>query len=212
MVRISQPPPRGVLQPVHREMPAGSTLLRVYNPTIYSTEPLTIRYVGPLSRSDHHRSAPPAVLLRAGRRPLYRDPDRGISYAAQAFSCCLVEVFGDTRKIQLRPWLFAIVRPRRALLLLELRDSAAMGAGTTAAIAKIPNRRTTQAWSRWFYDHPADYQTIDGIIAGGAHNDQACVTLFERCQTDLTHDLHVSSHLDRHRRAGCVVIQAQQAW
>jgi hypothetical protein len=26
------------------------------------------------------------------------------------------------------------------------------------------------------------------MLSGGAHNDEACVTLFERCQADLTHD------------------------
>jgi hypothetical protein len=188
MVRISQPPPRGALEPQHAELPPGNALIRVYNPAKYSVGPLTFRSIGPLSRFDHHRTEPPAVCVRARRPALFRDPDRAITYAAQALSCCLAEVFGDRRTIVLRPWMIAVARPRRTLLLLDLRSSGAMGAGTTAAIAKTPNRAATQAWARWFYDHPHNYGPIDGIFSGGAHNDQACVTLFERCQADLTHD------------------------
>jgi hypothetical protein len=154
----------------------------------YSAGPLTFRNIGPLSRFDHHRTKAPAVCVRARRPALFQDPDRATAYAAQALSCCLAEVFGDRRSIVLRPWMIAVARPRRTLVLLDLRGSGAMGAGTTAALTKTANRSVTQAWARWFYEHPHDYGSIDGIVSGGAHNDEACVTLFERCQTDLTHD------------------------
>jgi hypothetical protein len=97
-------------------------------------------------------------------------------------------VFGDRRTIVLDPWMVAIARPVRSLQLLDLRGPGAMGAGTTAALAKIPTRVVTQAWARWFYDHPQDYALVDGILSSGAHNDEACVTLFERCQADVSHD------------------------
>jgi hypothetical protein len=161
--------------------------MRLYNPTKYSALPLTFRVVGPLMRFDHHRTSPPAILLDTAKK-LYNDPDRSISYVAHTLSCCLAEVFGDTRTIRLEPWMLTVLRPQRALELLNLRGLGAMGAGTTAAIAKVGTRSLTQSWARWFYEHDADYLEIDGLISLGAHDDQPCVALFERCQAIMRHD------------------------
>jgi hypothetical protein len=161
--------------------------MRLYDATKYSAMPLTFRLVGPLMRFDHHRTQLPATPLDA-KKQLYHDPERGISYLAHTLSCCLAEVFGDTRTIRLEPWMLAVLRPQRALNLLNLRGRGAMGAGTAAAIAKVGTRSVSQAWSRWFYEHEADYGSVDGLIFLGAHDDQLCIALFERCQAAMCHD------------------------
>jgi hypothetical protein len=187
MVRVSKPPPRGSLRPIYSTLPPDTPLMRLYNPNRYSATPTTFRVVGPRMRFDHHRIEPPATVVDVKKR-LYHDPDRGISYMAHTLSCCLAEVFGDARAIRLEPWMFAILRPQRPLELLDLCGHGAMGAGTIAAISKVATRSLTQSWSRWFYDHVDDFRTIDGLAFLGAHDDQPCVALFERCQTTISHD------------------------
>ncbi len=187
MVRLAPPPPQGRLQPRHHTVPAGSELLRVYNPQRHNTQPLTLRMVGPIERFDHHRRIPPAILLDPVR-DLFIDPERGVSYAAMLLSCCLVEVFGEMLSIELDPWEAAVLRPTRPLHLLDLRGAGAMGAGSVAALAKVPDRPLTQEWSRWFYEHEADYQHVDGLFFFGAHNDEESLVLFERCGAALACD------------------------
>lgn len=187
MVRVGTPPPHGRLQPSYTRLPSNTPLIRLYNPTRHSTLPLTFRVVGPIMRFDHHRTTPPATLLDA-KKQLYHDPERGISYLAHTLSCCLAEVFGDTRAIRLEPWMLAVLRPQRSLDLLNLRGRGAMGAGTSAAVTKVGTRALSQAWSRWFYEHEADYRVIDGVVFLGAHDDQPCLALYERCQAVLRHD------------------------
>src|SRR5688572_24968568 len=84
---------------------------------------------------------------------------------------------GDRRVAQL-----ALSRP---LQLLDLRGSAAMRAGTVAALAATDVRPTTWAWARWFYDSTADYGVVDGLVYAGAHNSEDCYALFERARDAL---------------------------
>ncbi len=46
----------------------------------------------------------------------------------------------------------------------------------------------SQAWSRWLYEHEADQPAVDGLTFLGAHDDQPCLALFERCQAIMQHD------------------------
>jgi hypothetical protein len=38
----------------------------------------------------------------------------------------------------------------------------------------------SQAWSRYFYDHPELYSMVDGIMYGNAHNGDDALALYER--------------------------------
>ncbi|MGH9550153.1 MAG: RES family NAD+ phosphorylase [Terriglobales bacterium] len=149
---------------------------RIYDPTKFGTQALTFRHWGPTSRFDHHR------LAAAGPSD---DRDRGILYGAPTLSSCLVEVFGDTKIIDVAALELAIIEVSRELKFLDLRGNGAMRAGTVAAICKESNRRYTQEWSRYFYDHGFVYDTVDGIIYGNAHNDEDALALYERSQGSL---------------------------
>lgn len=43
----------------------------------------------------------------------------------------------------------------------------------------------SQAWSRYFYENPALFGAIDGVVYGNAHNDEEAVVLFERASDAL---------------------------
>lgn len=58
-------------------------------------------------------------------------------------------------------------------------------AGTISAIAKVRGRPITQAWSRYFYENPATYKEIDGLIYSNAHNDEDAIVLYERAASTL---------------------------
>lgn len=60
-----------------------------------------------------------------------------------------------------------------------------MKAGSVSALAKIPDRSLSQAWSRYFYEHPGDYGIVDGIIYSNAHNDAEAIALYERAVPKL---------------------------
>ena len=83
-------------------------------------------------------------------------------YGAFELSSCIVEVSGDRNIIEVGTWVVAALSTTRRLTLLDLRGSAAMRAGTVAAISKESNRQFSQEWSRYFYDHGFIY-TMDGI-------------------------------------------------
>jgi hypothetical protein len=130
-------------------------------------------------RFDHHRG------VGTDRTPA-RDATRGIYYAAFTLSSCLVELFGDaTRQIVRQGRLIARPRLLRDLHLLDLRGSGAMRAGTVAAIAKVPDRQITQAWSRFFYERTDLYTAVDGLLFFNAHNDEEALALYERASDAL---------------------------
>lgn len=73
----------------------------------------------------------------------------------------------------------------RSLRLLDLRGNGAMRAGTVSAIAKC-EYRYSQPWSRYFYENPGTFETIDGIYYSNAHNDEPAVLLYERAADALS--------------------------
>ena len=149
-------------------------MFRIYNPTRYGQSCCAFRRFGPVARFDHHRhpASSPGI-----------DNDRGIYYAAPGFSCCIVEVFGDTGQIVCGDYHLALVRTTRNLRLLDLCGDAAMRAGTVAAIAKS-DHTIAHAWSRYFYDESA-FLAVDGLRYFNAHNDEIAYALYERAEAAL---------------------------
>jgi hypothetical protein len=97
-------------------------------------------------------------------------------------SGCIVEVFGGTKIVEVGAWEVAILTITRDLTLLDLRGAHAMKAGTVAAVCKDSNRKFSQAWSRYFYDHGFIYGLIDGLVFGNAHNDEDAFAFYERAE------------------------------
>ncbi len=57
-------------------------------------------------------------------------------------------------------------------------------------------RRLTQAWSRYFYEHPELYGQIDGLIFNNAHNGEEALALYERAATQMASAQTVVQALD----------------
>jgi len=112
-------------------------------------------------------------------------PAANAYYAAFRLSCCVVEIFGDIGVVECDDWLVAAVTVARDLRLLDLRTHCAMRAGTVTAIAKDPERPRTQAWSRYFYEHPEIYSLVDGLCYSNAHNDEDALALYDRAEPAL---------------------------
>lgn len=96
-----------------------------------------------------------------------------------------MEIFGDTVVVDLGRHRVASPILRRDLRLLDLRNNGAMRAGTKAAIAKVSERRLSQAWSRHFYKTPEIYGEVDGVIYLNAHNDEDAIAFYERASGAL---------------------------
>lgn len=183
VVLLNPPPPERPVTPIVVTIPTGARLVRIFDPTRRKAAALTFRWNGPRKRFDHHRGSGPM------RTPC-DDPDRAVYYAAwspnfdDAFSSCLVEVFGDTGIVELGNVRVAKPTVTRPLRLLELRDHGAMRAGTVAAIAKCPHPQS-QPWSCYFYDEVPQYGAVDGLIYRNAHNDESSLMLYERAVGSL---------------------------
>jgi hypothetical protein len=177
LVIIASPPPQFKPSPLFCDLPVGSKLIRIFDPTKYQTQALTFRYFGPLHRFDHHNSSLSHPQL---------DSDRGIYYAALSLSSCLVECFGDTGVISIDEQCVAVVELTRSLLLLDLRGNGAMKAGSVAALAKTADRKLSQAWSRYFSENEQIYRKIGGVIYFNAHNDEEAIALYERAEDGLS--------------------------
>lgn len=169
MVRIAGPPPARGPRPVHQILPAGSELYRIYDPSVRGVGRLTFRHRGPLLRFDHH---------------VGRSRRRGIYYSALTLEGCVVEVFGDSGTVRFGKYRVANPVLTRDLLLLDLRGRGAMRAGTVLAISSA-DHPLSQAWSRYFYEHPGTYGEIDGLIYPNAHNGADAVALYERAAAAL---------------------------
>ena len=170
MVSIASPPPDFPVSPRFFLLPAGSELIRIYNPASkYKTQALTFRTYGPIHRFDHQRP------------PRNDDPERGIWYAAQTLSCCVVEYF-QARVIEFGELQVAIAGVTRELQLLDLQGEGAMKAGCNVATVTTADTALTQDWSRYFYE---TYPEIDGLIYGSAHNAEPAIALYERGQDAL---------------------------
>lgn len=183
VVRIDPPPPHRRPSPIYIVVPTGASLIRIFDPSRRYATPLTFRSFGPLFRFDHHRRG--AVSLEPRD-----DPDRAVYYAAWsgdvtvAISSALVEVFGDTREVNLRDYVIASPIVTRDLHLLDLRGRGAMLAGTVAAISKC-DHLLSQPWSCFIYDRTEVYDEPDGLLYANAHNDEPAVMLYERARGAL---------------------------
>ncbi len=177
MVVVDPPPPQRRPNPLFHNLPSGSRLVRLFDPSRHGATATGFRSYGPLLRFDHHRG-------REDGKP-GDDIERGIYYAAMTLSGCLVEVFGDTGVVDLGRHQVASPILRRDLRLLDLRRKGAMRAGTKAAIAKVSDRGLSQAWSRYFYETTKMYGDVDGLIYLNAHNDEEAIALYERASDAL---------------------------
>ncbi len=177
MVAILYPPPTRNISPKWLELKPGTKLLRIFDPTSFGATAIGFRNYDPISRFDHQRSdsGKPGV-----------DADRGIIYAGFTLKCCIVEVFGDTGIIKIAKQRIASITLKNSLNLLDLRDSGAWDAGSTAAMVSDGRRKLTQAWSRYFYECPELYGEIDGVIFNNAHNNDEAISLYERSNSQLS--------------------------
>lgn len=175
MVVVHFPPPLRSVAPKFITLNRNDELIRIFNPTSYGATATSYRNYGPISRFDHHRESKNRI-----------DPERSVIYAGFTLSCCLVEVFGDGGIVKIEQQQLAFITLKNALKLLDLRGSAAMAAGTLAALSSITERDISQAWGRYFYENQQLYGEIDGLIFAGAHNGEDAVCLYERAESKLT--------------------------
>jgi hypothetical protein len=204
VVSLNYPPPKGSLDPCHHKLSVGTRLRRIFNPSQHNTTALTFRSYGPILRFDHHAG-------QGKERKPCLDAGRGIYYAADRLSCCIVEVFGGWGKIAdpftvIADYHLASPILTRDLEVLDLRGTSAMKAVTKSAIAKTRDRRLSQAWARYFYENPEAYAEVDGLLYYNAHNDEEALVLFERAQDALEctpdrvfslNDVHLRTHVLR---------------
>jgi hypothetical protein len=180
MVLILPPPPTITPSPQHETVKTKTALVRIFNPASrYKTQASTYRYFGPLLRFDHHQ---PLTKEEVGKLKGKEDPLRGITYWGYTLSCCLVELFGDTKIVEFKDYEVAIAIIEQPLLLLDIRDKGAMAAGSVAALGSVADRLVSQAWSRYFYLETDIYQKVDGILYSNAHNGEKAIALYERSE------------------------------
>ena len=174
MVVVRMPPPIGGISPTHVTLGIGEVLIRIFDPTRYGATAISFRSYGPISRFDHHGSYKNKI-----------DLDRSVIYTGRTLSCCLVEIFGDGGIIVIEQQQVAFLTLTNNIKLLDIRGSGAMGAGTVAAISSITQRDISQAWGRYFYEHPELYDEIEGLIFSGAHNGEDAIVLYERAKVKI---------------------------
>lgn len=174
MVKHHFPPPINHVNPSTYILEAGKKIVRVYDPTTkYKTKALSFRYSKPIHRFDHQR-------LKVKDKHT-----RGIWYGAFTLSCCLTEIFGDSKTITVGEKEVALITLTQSLTLLDLRGSAAMRSGTVASIGGTALRQVSQAWSQYFYEHLELYGEVDGLIYHTAHNGEEAIALYERAESKL---------------------------
>ena len=178
MVKINPPPPepKFPISPQYKILKAGTRLRRIYNPNKYNTQAVSFRFNGPRARFDHHQFS--------CENP-QGDPDRGINYWGFTLSCCLVEVFGDTRVIEVDEYEVALMTLNQSMKLLDLRAAAAMNAGIVSAVSQTADRNLSQLWGKYFYEETAIYGVIEGLIFNNAHNNENSIALYERAKLKL---------------------------
>jgi hypothetical protein len=172
---LKLPPPAAGTAPRPLHFDAGDTLVRIYDPTSHGTRELAFRPFGPRLRFDHRLPGPgDSAALH---------PDLGIWYGSwgpDGIRSCGIEVFGEDRRIRLRPGRLAVPVVTRRLTLVELRGDGAMHAGATAELPEWPDLRMTWAWARHFHGLTVDGQPVDGIAWDSARSNLPCLALFER--------------------------------
>jgi hypothetical protein len=174
MIVVRMPPPIGGISPTHVTLKSGEVLIRIFDPTRYNASAISFRNYGPISRFDHHGSYKNKI-----------DPNRSVIYTGRTLSCCLVEIFGDGGIIAIEQQQVAFLTLTQDIKLLDIRGSGAMGAGTVAAISSITQRDISQAWGKYFYEHPELYDEIEGLIFSGAHNGEDAIVLYERAKPKI---------------------------
>jgi hypothetical protein len=195
MVLILPPPPTVTPRPQHETVETQTALVRIFNPASrYKTQASTYRYFGPLLRFDHHqpltkKEAAKLTLKGTASHKGKQDPNRGITYWGFTLSCCLVELFGDTKIVEFKDYDVAIAIIEQPLLLLDIRDKGAMAAGSVAALGSVADRLVSQAWSRYFYLETDIYQKVDGILYSNAHNGEKAIALYERSEPIISNAL-----------------------
>ncbi|MEO1673618.1 MAG: RES family NAD+ phosphorylase [Cyanobacteria bacterium J06631_2] len=175
MVVVRMPPPVGGISPTHITLKSKEVLIRIFDPTRYGATSIGFRNYGPISRFDHHGSYKDRI-----------DSNRSVIYVGRTLSCCLVEIFGDGGIIaveQQQVAFFTLINNN--IRLLDLKGSGAMGAGTVAAISSVTQRDISQAWGKYFYEHPELYGEIDGLMYSGAHNGEDAIMLYERAKPKI---------------------------
>lgn len=161
------------LDPEYETLDPGVPLLRIYAPGRYGAGPARFRTRGPYKRFDHQRAGPDG-------RPRV-DSRRGILYTGATLVSCVGEYFGDTGEIARTGNRLARLSVLAPLKLLDLRGTAATGAGSLPAISAITQRATTQMWARWWYEHP-QLAGAHGLIYSAAHSGEDAVALWERAR------------------------------
>jgi hypothetical protein len=183
LVVIAPPPPNRTPKPIIVTVPAGTSLVRLFDPTRHGATALAFRFFGPLRRFDHQRGSGPECDPAD-------DPERGIAYLGgshetdDGLSCCIVEVFGDTGIVAFGEWHVAAPLLLCDLRLLDVRKRCAMRAGTVRAIDACEHG-AAQPWARYFYEQESLYTRLDGIAYANAHNGDTAIALFERAQDAL---------------------------
>jgi hypothetical protein len=187
MVLILPPPPTVIPRPQYETVEPRTALVRIFNPASrYKTQANSYRFFGPLLRFDHQQ---PLTKEEATSLKGKEDPERGITYWGYTLSCCLVELFGDTKIVEFKDYQVAIAIIPQPLLLLDIRDQAAMAAGSVAALGAVAERLVSQAWSRYFYEQTDIYQKVDGILYSNAHNGEKAIALYERSEPIISNAL-----------------------
>jgi hypothetical protein len=198
---LSDPPPDfDHLDAEFVQIDADALLLRLYAPSVHRATAVGFRAWGPHNRFDHQRPGPD------GRPTVNRG--RGVLYGAPTLLCCAGEFFAETGEITVPGVRLARLTVKERLWLLDLRGTAANGAGTIPAISAVTQRSTTQAWARWWYEHP-QLTGIDGLVYPASGSGQDAVALWERARgkvvarrhhhwpldhPDLADELQVVSH------------------
>ncbi len=160
---------RAIRSPQILTLAAGEQLWRIYWPEPCGATATTLRDVGPFERFDHHL-APDAP---SGTRK------RAIAYFGLSLSCCVAEVYGDGEVIWTAGVRAARLTAAHDLALLDLRGHGARRVGTISAIGQGGPLAATQAWSRYWYEHP-DLARLEGLCWNNAHNEEASIALWER--------------------------------
>lgn len=183
MVKVNLPPPQRNVNPQTITLPANTKLRRIFDPTRFNASAICeavsfrigFRSYDPVSRFDHHSSNEPS-----------KDSRRRIIYAGFSLSCCIAEYFGDGEIVNVENIKLSIIYLSKELKLLDLRGTAAMAAGTVAAISGITQRKKPQAWGKYFYEQVELYSKVDGLIFSGAYNGEDAIALYEKAEVIIS--------------------------
>jgi RES domain len=199
---IVGPPSKSVeVDPRYEILDRGERILRIYAPGRYGAAPARFRTRGPYKRFDHQRAG-------ADGAPRV-DSRRGILYAGRTFLGCVGECFSDAGEITRRGNRLARLSVLEPIELLDLRGTAATGARTIPAISGISQRATTQAWARWWYEHP-QLHGVEGLMYAAASSAEDAIALWERARGKVACRRHNHWGLDDDRLADEVHVAASE--